>query len=257
MSGPRLSGKLAVVTAAASGIGAAAAGALAAAGAHVMLADADPAGAAVAESLAKAGLSAEFVLHDVGEEASWISLLTGIEAASRRLDVLVNGPGIMEPALLPEATLEALRRMARVNVEGVFLGIKHAVAHMVRGAGAEETPRGSIVNVSSTPATAAGSAAAGVAAFCATQGAVRILSKSAAVECGARRHHIRVNCVHAGWIGAAAGGAAPGAAPGGRIPLRRAGAPADVAGAVLYLASDESRLVTGTVLAVDGGWSAS
>jgi NAD(P)-dependent dehydrogenase (short-subunit alcohol dehydrogenase family) len=232
-----LSGKLAVVTAAASRLGAAAAGALAAAGAHVVLADADPAGGAVAKSLAKAGLSAEFVLHEVGEEASWIALLTGIESASRRVDVLVNGPGIDEPAPLSEATLDALRRMTRVNVEGVFLGIKHAVAHMVRSAAAQETPRGSIVNVS---------AIAGAGAFRATQGAVRILSKSAAVECGARRHHIRVNCVHAGCIGAHGGG----------VPLRRTGTPADVAGAVLYFASDESRLVTGTELAVDGGWSA-
>jgi NAD(P)-dependent dehydrogenase (short-subunit alcohol dehydrogenase family) len=226
MSGPSLSGKVAVVTAAASGIGAAAAGALAAAGAHVVLADADPAVAAVARALVKSGFSAEFVPHDVGNEASWIALLAGIETASRRLDVLVNGPGIHETAPLHDATLESLRAMTRVNVEGVFLGIRHAVAHMVRQAGSQEAPRGSIVNVSTMPASAAGASA-----FCATQGAVRILSKSAAVECGARRHHIRVNCVCAGW----------------RI------APGDVAGAVLYLASDESRLVTGTELAVDGG----
>jgi len=226
MSGPRMSSKVAVVTAAASGIGAAAAGALAAAGAHVVLADADPAGAAVAHALVKSGFSAEFVLHDVGNEASWIALLAGIETGSRRLDVLVNGPGSYETAPLHDATIESLRAMTRVNVEAVFLGTRHAVAHMVRQAGSHDAPRGSIVNVSSTPESAAGAAA-----FCATQGAVRILSKSAAVECGARRHHIRVNCVRAGW----------GIAPG------------EVAGAVLYLASDESRLVTGTELAVNGG----
>jgi NAD(P)-dependent dehydrogenase (short-subunit alcohol dehydrogenase family) len=229
MNGPRLGGKLAVVTAAASRLGGAAAAALAAAGAHVVLADADPAGAAVAAALVKAGLSAEFVLHDVGDEASWISLLAGIETASRRLDVLVNGPGSYETSPLHTATLESLRAMTRANVESVFLGTRHAVAHMVRQAASHETPRGSIVNVSTMPASAAGAGA-----FCATQGAVRILSKSAAVECGARRHHIRVNCVRAGWCIA----------------------PDDVAGAVLYLASDESRLVTGTELAVDGGRTA-
>ena len=256
----RVAGKIAVVTGAASGIGAATASTLAREGATVIVADIDSSGGAkTAAQIVAAGNRAEFIEHDAGDEGAWQRLQQYLVERFQRLDILVNNAGIMLARPLAEMTLADFRRVSRVNVDGVFLGTKYAVDTMVRTAPAGEAPRGAIVNMSSFLGSYT---MPNTTAYCASKGAVRILSKSVAVECGARRYQIRVNSVHPGITrteGAEALMPVESWQPGSNLmppfPLRTYGRPDDVANAVLYLASEEARLVTGTELFVDGGWS--
>jgi 3(or 17)beta-hydroxysteroid dehydrogenase len=256
----RVAGKVAIVTGAASGLGAATASMLAREGATVIVADINKTnGARVAARIVEAGHRAEFVEHDAGDEVSWQKLIQHVEKKYLHLDILVNNAGIMVAKSLADTSLEDFRRVSRVNVDGVFLGTKYAVDLMVRTAVPGTAPRGSIVNMSSFLGSYT---MPNTTAYCASKGAVRILSKSVAVECGAKRYQIRVNSVHPG-ITRTEGAEAlmpeeswqPGSSLMPSFPLRDYGRPDDVANAVLYLASDEARLVTGTELFVDGGWS--
>lgn len=261
-----LSGKVALVTGAGRGIGAQIAGTLAAAGARVMATDIDGAGAAATvAAIVQAGGTARSAAQDVTQEPAWEDIVAQTVSQLGGLDVLVNNAGIESMSFVADTSLEAFRRIMAVNVEGVFLGIKHAVRAMRPGGAAGRG--GSIVNLSSV-AGLVGSP--GLSAYCASKGAVRLLTKATAVECGALKLGIRVNSVHPGIVrtdmgasvisGMARLGLVPDAATAeGLVQMMHpigTCEPIDVARAVLFLASDASRRTTGAELLVDGGMAA-
>jgi NAD(P)-dependent dehydrogenase (short-subunit alcohol dehydrogenase family) len=256
----RLRGKAALVTGAASGIGKATAILFASEGARVVATDLDPSGEEVAASIARGGGEAIFLRHDVSDEASWAGALRRVLEAFGRLDVLVNNAGISFAKPLEQTTLAEWRRIMSVNLDGVFLGTREAVRAM------RKTGGGSIVNVSSASGLV-GSALA--SAYCASKGAVRLFTKAVALEVAGER--IRVNSIHPGGVRTAIWAKAdfwPGhveqsggeeaafnilgaATPGGRLAE-----PEEIAEAILYLASDASRFMTGSELVIDGGYTA-
>lgn len=260
-------GKVALVTGAARGIGAACAAMLARHGARVVVADVlVDEGRAVAAEIAAAGGEAEFALLDVTDEAAWRTTLGAVVDRHSGLDVLVNNAGIAFVRSLLETTLAEWRRVQAVNLEGVFLGTREAVALMRPGGRAGRG--GSIVNLSSVGGLIG---AEGLSAYCATKGAVRLFTKSVAIECGRARFGIRVNSVHPGNTDTPMFRAeleemrAKGMAASIEEAMRyymemqvlpEIGEPRDVAAAVLYLASDAARFVTGAELVVDGGLTA-
>jgi 3alpha(or 20beta)-hydroxysteroid dehydrogenase len=239
----RLDGKVAVITGAARGQGAAEARLFAAEGARVVLADVlDDEGAAVA---AEIGDAARYVHLDVTDEAQWAAAVTAAEEAFGPVSVLINNAGILHFQALHKTSLEDFDRVMRVNVHGVFLGMKAVVASMVAAGG------GSIVNTSST-AGLQGLPYFG--AYVASKWAVRGLSKTAAIDLGHKG--IRVNSVHPGGIDTPMVAGMSSDAPFyKRLPVPRMGSADEVAAAVLFLASDEAAYVSGAELAVDGGAS--
>jgi len=262
----RLDGKVALVSGAAGGLGSEMALALASQGAKVLVTDmADGGGRATVESITKAGGTAEAFVHNVTDEAQWEASVSKAVAHFGGLDIVVNNAGIETAALLAQCTVEDFRHVLDVNVTGTFLGIKHAVRAMSPGGRAGKG--GSIINMSSVAGLMGVTAHA---AYCASKGAVRLLSKSAAVECAALGTGIRVNSIHPAIVPTAMGkgllqnfvdlGLAPdyAAAEAAILALHPSGfgEPSDVAGAVLYLASDLAKWVTGAELSVDGGAAA-
>ncbi len=252
-SAGRVAGKIALVTGAASGIGRACAEILAREGASVVLTDVQASGEDVAAGIVKAGGKARFVGHDVTSESEWKSIVAGIEKAEGRLDVLVNNAGIAVAGLIHELSLDQWRHQMAVNVDGVFLGVKTALPLMRKG------KAGSIVNISSIAGLRG---AANLSAYCTSKGAVRLFTKSVAIECAAMQDGIRCNSVHPGLIETPIWGqVVPGsnepmdldAAAALRVPLRRKGWPEDIAKVVLFLASDDSGYMTGEEVVVDGG----
>ena len=254
-----LEGKVALITGAAVGIGAACAKALAAQGARVILTDIDEArGNETAEAIQATGGEARFHLHDVTDEARWIEIVTRTEAEFGRLDALVSNAGIGLAVPVIDMTLADWRRQNAINLDGVFLSCKHCIPSMRR------TGRGSIVLMSS----AAGlRGAPGMAGYSATKGAVRLFGKSLAMEYGPA---VRVNTVHPGIIDTSIWSKIPVDAENSKgkgpmdaralarsaAPLSRPGTAEDVAQAVLWLVSDASSYVSGAELAVDGGMTA-
>jgi NAD(P)-dependent dehydrogenase (short-subunit alcohol dehydrogenase family) len=256
----QVEGKVALVTGGASGIGAGCASRLAEEGATVVITDVqDAKGGELVAAIQKAGGKARYLHHDVTSEDEWVAIVADIEKTEGRLDILVNNAGI--GVACPSITmmkLEDWRRQQAVNVEGVFLGIKHSLP-LMRKAG----NGGSIINMSSV-AGLKGSPP--LAAYSATKGAVRLFTKAVALECANFKDGVRVNSVHPGiietpiWL-SIAGMGQPGAnAPpdldamtATAVPLGVKGVPKDIANGVLWLASDESRYVTGLELVIDGG----
>ncbi len=263
----RLDGKVALVSGAARGLGAEIAQALAAMGAKVLVTDvADGGGRGTVEAIRAGGGTAEAMSHDVTVEAQWQAAVAAAVSKLGGFDVLVNNAGIETAALLSQCSVEDFRKTLDVNVTGAFLGIKHAVQAMSPGGTAGKG--GSIINLSS----AAGFiGVAAHAAYCTSKGAVRLLTKAAAVECAQLGTGIRVNSIHPAIVQTDMGksflkdfvdlGLAPDfAAAEANIlalhPMGHFGEPRDVASAVLYLAADASKWVTGAELAVDGGLAA-
>lgn len=252
-----LSGKTALVTGAAQGMGAGIARALAAAGARVLLTDLNAAGAAEAA----ARLDAEFgagtafgAAHDVTSEADWIVAVAQAREKLGGLSVLVNNAGVLPLGSVEDLSLEQWRRGMSVNADSVFLGCKHALPLM------RESQPGSIVNISSISALIAGH---NLAAYNASKAAVWMLTKSVALHCAKRGWDIRCNSVHPTFVRTAmlqdivrSEDAEAYAKLARQVPLGRIGEVEDVAAAVVYLASDASRMMTGSELKLDGGMSA-
>ena len=259
----KVEGKVALVTGGASGIGAGCATRLAEEGASVVVTDlqADK-GEELVVAIRKAGGKARFLHHDTTSEADWETVIGDVEKTDGRLDILVNNAGIaIGSPTITTMSLADWKKQQAVNVEGVFLGCKHALP-LMRKAG----NGGSIVNMSSV-AGLKGSPI--LAAYCATKGAVRLFTKAIAMECANFKDGVRVNSVHPGiietpiWLsianmGQQSGSNAPpdlDAMSTQSVPLGVKGVPADIANGVLWLASDESRYVTGAELVIDGGLS--
>ena len=251
----RVEGKVAIVTGAASGLGRACALRLAREGARMVATDVDEAGGrAVAVELGSAGC---FMAHDVRDEDAWRRVVAETLERFGRLDVLVNNAGVNAVGSIEDTSLEQWRAVFAVNADGVFLGCKHALPAL-RRSGA-----GSIVNVSSIAALVGRPA---FAAYGASKGAVRSLTKAVAVHCTALGYPVRCNSIHPGGIETPMTQAlremragAPPVALSLLAPVQGGalGQPDDVAELVLYLASDASRLVNGAELVIDGGVVAS
>ena len=249
----RMTGKVALISGAASGMGAATARLFAAEGAKaVIVADIlDQEGKAVVAEIGKAGGHAVYVHLDVTDEAQWKAAVEGAVAAHGRLDVLVNNAGISGSAETDLYDTAAWNRLMGINATGVFLGMKYATAAMKQAGG------GSIVNLSSI----SGIVGQGYihVGYNASKGAVRLITKAGAAQHG--KHGIRVNSVHPGLMppmrtsGRTADPAMRAKTLKG-VPMGRAGEVDEVARAILFLASDESSYVTGAELVVDGGWTA-
>ena len=254
-------GKVILVTGASSGIGRAAATMLAEAGAKVILADIrEEEGHVVVKEISGAGGSARFVRYDVAEPDEWVSMIRGIEACEGRLDGLVNNAGVLRWGPLQTTTVEDWRLLKRVNLDSVFLGTKLCLPLIVKSGG------GSITNVTSAYAL---TSAPLTAAYSAIKSAVRIFTRSAALECARARNNVRVNSVVPGTIRTSVLEHLPeehraqlgpldafAEKLAERIPLGRLGAPDEVAKAILYLASDDACYVTGADFVVDGGLTA-
>ncbi|MGH8457256.1 MAG: glucose 1-dehydrogenase [Stenotrophobium sp.] len=251
----RVQGKVCVVTGGARGLGLAAAEALLAEGAKVMITDVDrAAGEAEAKRL---GASTAFMAQDVTQVQQWQTVLDAVIAKWGRLDVLVNNAGIAGIFDVEQVTLEHWNRTLGINLSGVFLGTQAAIARM-KGKG------GSIVNIASIEGLVG---EALIPAYNASKGGVRIFSRSAAIHCARSGYGIRINNVCPGFaetqmVSGALATMKPEQAQAfaaqtlGRIPLGRFAKPAEIAAAVLFLASDESSYVTGSDLVVDGGMTA-
>ncbi|MFC3079764.1 SDR family NAD(P)-dependent oxidoreductase [Phenylobacterium terrae] len=257
----RVDGKVALVTGGASGIGKACAERLAAEGAVVVITDVqDELGQAAVQAIAASGGKAEYLTHDVTSEEAWVEVIGQVGRRHGRLDVLVNNAGIGLGGSILEFSLADFRRQSAVNLDGVFLGMKHSIPLMRKGGG------GSIVNMSSVAGL---KGSANLAAYCATKGGVRLMTKAVAMECANAKDGIRVNSVHPGIIetpiwdtivgtGEPGSNALPRSATLDQmssmaVPLGVKGLPEDIANGVIWLASDESRYVTGAELVIDGG----
>lgn len=251
----RVKGKVALVSGGASGLGAESGRRLAREGARVMLTDvAHDRGQAVADEILAEGGEAAFLPHDVTDEAQWIETIQATVARFGRLDVLVNSAGIGGGEPLLEATLEGWRRVTGINLDGTFLGLRHAAPVMIAGGG------GSIINLSSILGKVG---FPGAVAYCASKGGVALLTKAAALELAATG--VRVNSVHPGFIETPMVAEALHASENGnemrdmlisRHALGRLGVPREIADAIVFLASDESSFMTGAELVIDGGYTA-
>lgn len=258
----RVEGKIALITGGAQGLGEAAARMLAREGAKVVITDVNAKGAAAIAELINAQRkgAAIAVAHDVTQEDQWKAAVAEAEKAFGGLHVLVNNAGIGLTKDLLDISLEEWRKVHAIDLDGVFMGCKAAIplmAKTVKNTGLG----GSIVNISSISGIIAGH---NMAAYNSAKAAVRHLSKSVALYCAKREMNIRSNSVHPVFIATPIldglvqrfGKEEAYAKLGRQVPLGKIGEPDDIAYAILYLASDESKFVTGAELKVDGGISA-
>lgn len=251
----RVEGKVCVVTGGARGLGLAAAEALLAEGAKVLLTDVDrAAGEAEARRL---GANARFRQQDVTDAAQWSAVLDEALATWGRLDVVVNNAGVADIVDVEQITLKSWQRTLDINLNGVLLGTQAAIAAMKKSGG-------SIVNIASIEGLVGDAL---IPAYNASKGGVRLFTRSAAIHCARSGYPIRINNVCPGFaetqmVAGALASMKPEAAQAfaektlARIPMGRFAKPAEIAAAVLFLASDESSYVTGSDLVVDGGMTA-
>lgn len=260
----RVEGKVALVTGAANGIGRSAALVLAREGAKIAATDLqDVKDVGLLRELRGMGCDCEYYHHDVTREEDWQSVVAQVRDRFGRLDVLVNNAGIGLSSPVVDMAFADWKRQVAVNLDGVFLGVKYSLPLMRTGGG------GSIINVSSIAGI---KASPNLSGYCATKGGVRLFTKSVALECAAARDGVRVNSLHPGitetaiWdtlIGTVEDGSNGGKERGPTldrlteraVPLGYKAVPEDIANGILWLASDESRYVTGSELVIDGGRS--
>lgn len=248
----RVEGKVIIVTGAASGLGAADAKLLAKHGAQVILTDVDAEGG---KSIAE-DVGGEFIEQDVSDEQSWSALVEGVMNTHGKLDVLVNNAGIAPIANAETTTTEMWRKVLAVNLDGTFFGCRAAIPAMKEGGG------GSIINMSSTAALVGH---APYFAYAAAKGGIRSMTKSMALHCRDTKTGIRCNTIHPGSINTPM--VQESFMELGGYELKQdadaetirntlgVGQPEDVANMVLYLASDESKHVTGAEMVIDFGGS--
>ncbi|HWI28253.1 MAG TPA: glucose 1-dehydrogenase [Stellaceae bacterium] len=250
----RLTGKAAFITGGASGLGRAMAEAFAAEGARVAIADIDRVRGE--EAARRIGSAAIFLAHDVTSEEQWIANLAAAASAFGRLDTLVNNAGVGTRGTVESTSLEEWRRIHAVNLDGPFLGCKHAIALIAKAGG------GAIINISSVAGLIG---ARDSAAYCSSKGGVRLLSKSVAMHCAHRRNGVRCNSIHPVYtdtpmveqmLAEARNPERMREAMKAMIPLGRLGTPQELAAMAVYLASDEAAFVTGAEFVFDGGYTA-
>lgn len=263
-----LDGKVALITGGARGIGAECAKVLAAAGASVLVTDVlSAAGQTTVESIKSSGYKAAYLDLDVTREEAWMAAIDATVSTFGNIDILVNNAGIEIMGAIADVSHEEFRRIMAINVDGVFLGCKHGVIAMRPGGRGGRG--GSIINLSSVAGIVG---LPWLSAYGASKGAVRLMTKDVAVECGRLGYGIRCNSIHPGVVAtdmaesffrknqALAGGTASleetKTAFIGAHPIGRLGVPRDIANAVRFLASDAAAWITGAELAVDGGWTA-
>ncbi|MEM8561572.1 MAG: glucose 1-dehydrogenase [Pseudomonadota bacterium] len=256
MANKRLRDKCAIVTGAATGLGRGIAHRFVDEGATVIITDIDEATAIKTA----AAINARFIPQDVTDEAQWTELFSQLDEDDIQVDILVNNAGFADAGLgvpLEDIDIMAARRVFEVNVEGTLIGCKHAVRHM-------KAHGGSIINMSSVGALVP---VPFIAAYGASKAAVRHLTQSIALYCAEQGYAVRCNSIHPGQIRttmhdqlviatASAMDVSEEESEAGflsRIPMGEFGQVEDVAAAALYLASDESRHVTGDRMLVDGG----
>lgn len=251
-------GKVVLVTGAASGIGAASCRALADRGAKIALSDIDAdTGEALVNELRESGAEATFIPLDVRDEAQWRTAVDQVLAQFGALDGLVNNAGIAAICGIEEETLEGWRRTQDINTDAVFLGCREAV-RVMKGRG------GSIVNVSSIEGIVGDPM---LPAYNASKGAVRALTKSLALYCAENGTGIRVNSLHPGYVAtplvsgalgklAAADAEAFANRVVASIPMGRMAEADEIAEGVVFLISESARYMTGSELIMDGGYTA-
>ena len=253
----RVAGKVALVTGAGMGLGRASALLLAAEGAKLAVSDIGEAAAReTADLIATDGGESLSLRHDVSNPDDWLPVMAAVKQKFGRLDVLVNNAGIAIAKNIEDTTLAEWRRTMAINLDGVFLGCQEGIRLM------KKSGRGSIINLSSIDGIIG---EAELAAYCASKGGVRTLTKAVAVHCAEQRYGIRCNSIHPGYIwtpqtenylrdlGKLDQEKAKALS---RHPIGFLGEPNDIACMVLYLASDESKFVTGSEMVVDGGYLA-
>ena len=245
----RLKGKVAIITGAANGQGAAEARIFAREGAKVVITDISESGLnQVAQTIKEDGGEALPLLHDVSSEQDWKRVIASASDRYGAINILVNNAGIPSRKTVEEETLDEWNRVQAINSTSVFLGMKYTAPEIRKAGG------GSIINISSVYGIIG---VKGYAAYHASKGAIRLLTKTAAMEFA--KDYIRVNSIHPGMIETAM--TADLFADPETVkwmyevtPWPRLGKPEDVANGALYLASDESSFVTGSELVIDGGW---
>lgn len=249
----KLTGKVAVVTGGARGMGAASAQALAEEGAAVVITDVlAELGRQTAERLSEKGARAAFYELDIRDAAQWEQVLGNVEATFGSVDILVNNAGIVSGASIEDMSLEEFRRVLETNLIGCFLGMKAAIPRMKRAGG------GAIINIGSNSTRMILPTST---AYSPSKAAVANLTQVVAVHCAQQGYGIRVNVIHPGFTATEmlyGGAESVGDHPIVRglidkIPMGRVGQPSEIGKAVVYLASDDASYVTGAELFVDGG----
>tara|TARA_A100000164_G_scaffold161758_1_gene143410 strand:+ start:357 stop:1127 length:771 start_codon:yes stop_codon:yes gene_type:complete len=253
----RVEGKVAIITGAASGLGFAAAQKLLEEGAKVMLSDINEEVInSMSERLSQFSQTQfSTCIHDVTNEDSWIELIEKTEKDFGKINILVNSAGISLGADIVSTDFEIWKKVHEVNLDSVFLGCKYAIPKM------SAHGHGSIINISSISGIVAGW---NTAAYNSSKAGVRLLSKSVALYCAKKGYDVRCNSLHPAFVNTPildplkqAFGADEAVAKLARqIPMNKIGDTDDVSYAILYLASDESKFMTGTEIVLDGGLSA-